>query len=140
MTVQIFFSKGLHEISLNAQIMLLFKSCRDANQIARLLRQIYLKMYKNALEAFKDGVSLERGYLVIDFCCEKHDNQRLPSGIFQKIRNFFINKSLVFASKSPRTFALILDKASSQSIRCLCECAHNVLQGNVSLSHHHKKN
>ena len=72
MTVQNLFHKGLHEISLNAQIMVLFKSCRDVNQIAQFLRQIYPKTYKNA-------VSSERGYLVH---CKTHDNQRLHSGIF----------------------------------------------------------
>ena len=35
MTVQNLFHKGLREISLNAQIMVLFKSCRDVNQIAQ---------------------------------------------------------------------------------------------------------
>ena len=33
----------------------------------------------------------------------------------------------------------ILDKASPELIRCLCDCAHNVLQGNVEISHHHKR-
>ena len=33
----------------------------------------------------------------------------------------------------------ILDKASPELIRCICECAHNVLQGNVTLSRHYKK-
>ena len=33
----------------------------------------------------------------------------------------------------------ILDKASPELIRCLCDCAHNVLQGNVKISHHHKR-
>ena len=79
MTVQNLFHKGLHEISLNAKIMVLFKSCRDVNQIAQYLRQIYPKTYKNA---YKNAVSFERGYLVIDLRCETHDNQRLRSGIF----------------------------------------------------------
>ena len=82
MTVQNLFHKGLREISLNAQIMVLFKNCRDVNQIAQFLRQIYPKTYKNALEAYKNAVSFERGYLVIDLRCETHDNQRLRSGIF----------------------------------------------------------
>ena len=75
MTVQNLFHKGLREISLNAQIMVHFKSCRDVNQIAQFLQQIYPKTYKNA-------VFFERGYLVIDSRCETHDNQRLRSGIF----------------------------------------------------------
>ena len=33
----------------------------------------------------------------------------------------------------------ILDKASHELIRCLCDCAHNVLQGNVEISHYHNR-
>ena len=33
----------------------------------------------------------------------------------------------------------ILDKASSELIRCLYDCAHNMLQGNVNISRHHKQ-
>ena len=33
----------------------------------------------------------------------------------------------------------ILDKACSKLIRCVCHCAHNVMQGNITLSHHHKQ-
>ena len=32
-----------------------------------------------------------------------------------------------------------LVKASSKLIRCRCDCAHNVLQGNVEISRHHKQ-
>ena len=73
MTIQNLLHKNLHEISLNTQTMVLFKSCRDVNQIAHFLCQIYPKMYKNALEACKDAVSLERDYLVIDLHCKTHN-------------------------------------------------------------------
>ena len=33
----------------------------------------------------------------------------------------------------------IIDKASPELIRCLCDCAHNILQGNVTLSRHYKQ-
>ena len=33
----------------------------------------------------------------------------------------------------------ILYKASPELIRCLCDCAHNILQGNVTLSRHYKQ-
>ena len=89
MTVQNLFYKSFREISLNAQIMVLFKSCRDVNQIAPFLRQIYPKTYKNALEAYKNTVSSQRGYLMIDLCCETHDNQRLRSGIFPEDTHYF---------------------------------------------------
>ena len=89
MTVQNLFHKSLREISLSAQIMVLFKSCRDVNQIAQFLQQIYPKTYKNALEAYKDAVSSKRDYLVIDLRCETHDNQHLRSGIFPEDTHYF---------------------------------------------------
>ena len=64
--------------------MVLFKSCKDVNQIVHFLLQIYPKTYKNALETHKDAVSSKRGYLVIDLRCETHDNQRLRSEIFSE--------------------------------------------------------
>ena len=82
MTVQNLFHKGLREISLNSQIIILFKNCRDTNQIAHFMRQIYPKTYKNALEAYKNAVSSQRGYLMIDLRCETNDKQRLRTGIF----------------------------------------------------------
>ena len=33
----------------------------------------------------------------------------------------------------------MLDKALPELIRCLCDCAHNILQGNISLSRHYKE-
>ena len=116
-------------------------------QNAHFLPQIYFKTYKNALEAYEDSVFSERGYLVIELRCETHNNQFLRSEIFPKSMIIFINESL--AKKRPTLRLLhkapewlqkhILDKASSELIRCFCDCAHNVLQGNVSLSHRHKQ-
>ena len=33
----------------------------------------------------------------------------------------------------------IQDKASPELIHCLCDCTHNILQGNVTLSRHYKQ-
>ena len=71
MTVQNLYHKGLRKISLNSQIIIVFKNCRDTNQIAHFMRQIYPKTYKNALEAYKDAVSSQRDYLMIDCICFK---------------------------------------------------------------------
>ena len=69
-------------------------------------------------------------------------------GFFQKIRIIFINKPLAkkrthlaFATKSPRTFAKAYSRQSVVRVNTLsfCDCAHNVLQGNVEISHHHKQ-
>ena len=82
MIVQNLFHKGLRKISLNSQMIVLFKNCRDTNQIAHFMRQIYPKTYKSALDAYKDAVSSQRGYLLIDLRCETHDKNRLRTGIF----------------------------------------------------------
>ena len=82
MTMQNLFHKGLREISLNSQMIVLFKNCMDTNKIAHFMRQIYPKTYKSALDAYKDAVSLQRGYLLIDLRCEMHDRDRLRTGIF----------------------------------------------------------
>ena len=82
MTMQNLFHKGLREISLNFQMIVLFKNCRDTNQITHFMRQIYSKTYKRVLDAYKDAVSLQRGYLLIDLRCETHDRDRLRTGIF----------------------------------------------------------
>ena len=58
--------------------MVLYKICKEVNQIAHFLQQIYPKTYKNNLEAYEDAVSSQRGCLVIDLRCETHDNQCLP--------------------------------------------------------------
>ena len=81
-TVQNLLHKGLCKISLNSQMIVRFKNCRDTNQIAHFMRQIYLKTYKSALDAYKDAVSLQKGYLLIDLRCETHDKNRLRIGIF----------------------------------------------------------
>ena len=82
MTVQNLFHKGLREISLNSQMIVFFKNRRNTNQIAHFMQQIYSKTYKSALNAYKDAVSSQRGYLLIDLCCETHDRDRLCIGIF----------------------------------------------------------
>ena len=88
-TVQNLFHKGLREISLNSQIIILFKNCTDTNQIAHFMRQIYPKTYKNALEAYKNAVSSQRDYLMIDLRCKTNDKQRLRTGIFSSDTHYF---------------------------------------------------
>ena len=82
MIMQNLFHKGLREISLNSQMIVLFKNCRDTNQIAHFMQQIYPKTYKSALDAYKNAVSSQRGYLLIDLRCETHDRDRLHTEIF----------------------------------------------------------
>ena len=147
MTVQNLFDKDLRETSLNSQIIILFKNCSDTNQIAHFMQQIYPKTYKSALEAYEDAVSWQRGYLMIDLRCKRTINRGFVQEFFHRRHSLFLSmnrlrktdqwcvcfKSLTSLQKS------ILDKASPELIRCTCDCAHNVLQGNASLSRDYKK-
>ena len=81
-TVQNLFHKGLRKINLNTQMIVLFKNCKDTNQIAHFMQQIYPKIYKSALDAYKNVVSSQKSYLLIDLRCETHDKNRLRTGIF----------------------------------------------------------
>ena len=57
------------------------------------MRQIYPKTYKNALKAYREAVSSQRGYLMIGLRCETNDKQRLRTGFFHQTLTIFINKS-----------------------------------------------
>ena len=106
MTVQNLFHKGLREISLNSQIIILFKNCRDTNQIAHFMQQIYPKTYKNALEAYKNAVSSQT-------CAAKRAiNRDFAQEFFRRTLTIFINESpakkrtdAAFASKDPDILA-----------------------------------
>ena len=82
MTVQNLFHKGLRKISLNSQIIVLFKNSIDTNQITRSMQQIYSKTYKSTLDAYKYAIFMQRGYLLIDLRCKVHDKSILRAGIF----------------------------------------------------------
>ena len=48
-------------------------------------------------------------------------------------------KTLEFLQKVPAPLRRsILQKASPELIHCICDCAHNILQGNVSISSQQK--
>ena len=112
MTVQNLFHKGLGEISLNAQIMVFFKSCRDVNQITYFLLQIYPKPYKNALDAYKSAIASKRGYLVIYLCCKTFDSQCLRS----------ILNNQHFPKHFPRRYPLSLLQIACKKTHPLCVC------------------
>ena len=65
--VQNFFYKVLRKITLNAQIVTLFKNYRDVNQNASFLCEVFSENYKNALTAYKDATCQQRRYLLINF-------------------------------------------------------------------------
>ncbi len=44
----------------------------------------------------------------------------------------------VLAKGSPHTRKAILKHADTDLMKCLCECAHNVIKGNIPISTHQK--
>jgi len=87
-TVQNLFHKSHREISLNAQFVVLFKNCRDVNQIVCFLRQAFPEKHKSVLEACKNATSAGRGYILFDFRCNTHDKERIRSNIFPDKNNY----------------------------------------------------
>ena len=126
MTRQNLFHKGLPEISLNSQMIVFFKNCRDTNQIAHFMRQIYPKTYKSALDPNKDAVSLQRGYLLIDLALKNMIEIDCIQGFFQTTFITYTNESLakkrthaVVASKRFRTFAKAYSRQSIARVNML---------------------
>lgn len=87
-TVQNLFHANFREISLNTKIVILFKNCRDENQIVTFMRQIFPKNFKSAVEAYKNATSTSFGYLLVDLRPWSDDNQRLRTNIFPGEVNF----------------------------------------------------
>ena len=87
-TVQNLFHKSHREIYLNAQFVVLFKNCRDVNQIACFLRQAFPDKHKAVLEAYINPTSGGRGYLLLDFCCDTDDKERIRTQIFPDEVNY----------------------------------------------------
>ena len=69
--------------------MVLFKSCRNVNQIENFLGQIYPIPCKNASKAYKHAVSSKRGYLVIDLRCKTHNNNVLVQGFSRSMHYLY---------------------------------------------------
>ena len=75
-------NKQSRTISLNTHYMVLFKSPRDAGQIAVLGRQLYPEHSKFLVEAFKDATSTPHSYLLLDLRPETGENYRVRTNIF----------------------------------------------------------
>ena len=126
MTVQNLFHKGLCEISLNAQIMVLFKNCRDVNQISHFLRQIYPKMYKKHWRHIKTLYLRKEVIWSLIYAVKHTITNVFVQGFFQKTHIIFINEllakkktHLAFATKSPCTFAKAYSRQSIVRVNTL---------------------
>ena len=78
--------KSMRDIAINCQIIVLFKSPRDVQQIRILSRQTGIKELEKAyLEAIKEPY----GYLVINMQSHTPDAIKLQTDIFAKHRKIF---------------------------------------------------
>jgi len=88
--VQNLFHKNRHmrTISLNSHYLVLFKSPRDAAQIANLFRQMYPTDWRFAVDAYKNATQEPYSYLLVDLRPEQNEELRLRANIFPGERHF----------------------------------------------------
>ena len=86
--VQNLFFRGIRTISLNSQIVVLFKNPRDSGQLSFFARQAYAKHVKEIEAIFSDSTRAPHGYLLFDFRSETPDQLRIRTGIFPEDQQF----------------------------------------------------
>ena len=83
LTQNIFYkSKHSRTLSLNSHYIVMFKSPRDAHQVATLGRQMYPGKSKFLVEAFKNSTEKPYGYLLIDLKPDTEEKYRIRTNIF----------------------------------------------------------
>ena len=75
-------NKHSRSISLNTHYMVIFKNIRDASQISTLSRQMFPSNSSYLRESYRDAVSRNYGYLLIDLKPDVDDLLRLRTDIF----------------------------------------------------------
>ena len=86
--VQNLFFRGIRTISLNSQIVVLFKNPRDTGQLSFFARQSFYKHVKEIETIFADSTRAPHGYLLFDFRSETPDQLRIRTGIFPEDQQF----------------------------------------------------
>ena len=86
--VQNLFFRGIRTISLNSQIVVLFKNPRDSQQVSFFAHQSYAKHIKEIETIFADSTKPPHGYLLFDFRSETPDQLRIRTGIFPEDQQF----------------------------------------------------
>lgn len=74
--------KASRSIALNTWYYVLLKNVRDASQIATLARQIYPGKGNVLVEAYKDCMKEDYGYLVLDVSPHADDKYRMRTHVF----------------------------------------------------------
>lgn len=75
--------RGNRDITLNCQILIIFKNPRATNQITHLAKQIYHKNVKFVQEAYDDATKTPYGYLLCDLRQSTPEYLRFRTNIFK---------------------------------------------------------
>ena len=86
--VQNLFFRGIRTISLNSQIVVLFKNPRDTGQLSFFARQAFHQHVKEIEAIFSDSTRAPHGYLLFDFRSETPDQLQIRTGIFPEDQQF----------------------------------------------------
>ena len=86
--VQNLFFRGIRTISLNSQIVVLFKKPRDSQQLSFFARQSYAEHTKEIQTIFADATKKAHEYLLFDFRSETPDQLQIRTGIFPEDQQF----------------------------------------------------
>ncbi len=78
------FPRGKHArtIALNTWYLILMKNMRDASQLMVLGRQLYPGKSKGLLDTYRDALSENHGYLILDMCPHSDDRYRVRTRVF----------------------------------------------------------
>ena len=81
--------KNMRDVTLNCQVLILFKSPRDTQQIKVLTRQTGIKQLEMA---YTEAIKARYGHLVINLQPGIPDSLRLQSGLFEPHRRIYWKK------------------------------------------------
>ena len=86
--VQNLFFRGIRTISLNSQIVVLFKNPCDSAQLSFFAEQSFGKHTKEIKTIFADTTKKAHGHILFDFRSETSDQLRICTGIFAEDQQF----------------------------------------------------
>jgi hypothetical protein len=139
--------RNARDISLNAKCLVILKNVRDKNQFTYRARQVFPEDSDGLYKAYQDATQRLHGYLVVDLSQDTHDRLRFRTNIFpseyppviyaavgyEKIKPNF-NALQLLKDAKPKLRKAIITNCTPDLVKCICECAVNVLKGNINLS------
>jgi len=86
-------NKYARTISLNSYYLVLFKNCRDAEQFAVFVRQMYRTCWKFAVEGYEEAMSMPYGYLLVDLKADQDERCRFRTCAFPgELQHVYVRK------------------------------------------------